>query len=405
MTYMDSEAKGKALLSQLIKIYFTISGIMGFTWSIYAPFLNQQGFTGLEYGLAASASVASSLIGTILIGFLVDKYGSRKIISLNLLLYSASIYILSLGGFINTVFASTIWGFASSYWIALTTLTSKSLSDEELDRAFTYTRSASLLGTSIGSFMGWVPIIVMDLTGKPIIAIYRASILLSGLIIIPISIQALFLKEEYARAEEKLKEGGVDREVMKTFLKLSIVQIVIGFGAALSIHNIDYYFVWKYRVSSGELGSAFGLENLLLALLMLYMPKFSRRVGGPLKAYLIATSPSIPLIIAITLTNHYGYAVAFFIARTVLMNVSSPLYEAFQMGLLPISYRGRGSAVLSIAWAVPTSIARGLGGYLLDINLELPLRLTSVLYTSALIMLTILFPQHIRARRSVGTGE
>jgi hypothetical protein len=298
-----------------------------------------------------------------------------------------------------------MWGFSGSYWIALTTLTSKSLRDEELDKAFAYTRSSSLLGMSIGSFMGWIPVIVMNLTGKPIIAIYRASILISGLMIIPISLQALGLKEEYARVEEKIVEGGIDRTVLTTFLKLSIIQIVIGFGAALSIHNIDYYFVLKFNVSSGELGSAFGVENFLLALLMLYMPKFSKKVGGPLKAYLIATTPSIPLIIAITLTNQYAYAVAFFIVRTILMNVSSPLYDAFQMALLPISYRGRGSAVLSIAWAVPTSIARGLSGYLLDLNLELPLRITSILYASALTLLVLLFPHHIRARKVIETDK
>jgi MFS family permease len=376
---------------------------MGFIWSIYAPFLKQQGFTGLEYGIVASVSIVTSLIGTLFIGWLVDRYGSSKIISINLLLYTLSIFILSLGGFMNTLYSSILAGLASSYWIALTTLTSRSVVDTDLDKAFTYTRSSSLFGSSIGSFLGWLPVLITNYINKPIITSYRAAIALSSILIIPISLYSLRLREDLAVVEEEKEERiSIDRRLMKTFLKLSIIQIIIGFGAALSIHNIDYYFVLKYAVSSGELGSAFGIENFFLALLMLYMPRFSKKVGGPLKAYLFATSPSIPLIIAITLTNHYGIAVGLFIARTILMNVSSPLYEAFQMSLLPISYRGRGSAILSLAWTLPTSIARGIGGYLLDINIELPLRLTAILYTSALALLAVLFPEHFKSRESLG---
>ena len=80
------------------------------------------------------------------------------------------------------------------------------------------------------------------------------------------------------------------------------------------------------------------------------------------------------------------------------MNVANPLYNAFIMRLVPMELRGTASALLSLSWTIPAGIGRAVGGLLLDIDLELPLRLTALLYTIALAILAVFFHNHTGGR-------
>jgi hypothetical protein len=64
-----------------------------------------------------------------------------------------------------------------------------------------------------------------------------------------------------------------------------------------------------------------------------------------------------------------------------------------------VELRGTASAFLSLSWTIPAGGGRAVGGWLLDIDLELPLRLTAVFYTIALTTLALAF------REELGGGE
>ncbi len=73
------------------------------------------------------------------------------------------------------------------------------------------------------------------------------------------------------------------------------------------------------------------------------------------------------------------------------MNVASPLYTAFLMYIVPAEHRGKVSSLIGIARRIAIIPGRSLGGYLLEVDLELPLRLTALLYTIALGLLAVWF--------------
>ncbi|MCE4625447.1 MAG: MFS transporter, partial [Desulfurococcales archaeon] len=185
----------------------------------------------------------------------------------------------------------------------------------------------------------------------------------------------------------------------RRFYLIVAIEVAIGFGAAMSIHNIDYYFAAKYNVNSAQLGTVVGLQQLAMAALMLYMPRLSDRVGGPLKVYIAVSSASVPLLIAMTFTNNFILAASLFLIRSVLMNVATPLFDAFVMRLVPRDLRGIASSILSLSWTLPAGGGRAVGGWLLDKNLELPLRLTAAIYAAAIAALAAMF------RDELGGGE
>jgi len=254
--------------------------------------------------------------------------------------------------------------------------------DETLHYNLSYYAAAGSLGGAAGSFMGWIPVYVSKSMGWELVDAYRACIRLIALVALAISPLALKVRE--ARGGGGTSIMGIVRGVRGPFMRLAVLEMVIGFGAAMSIHNIDYYFALKYGVTSGELGSVFGVQQMVMGLLMLKLPGLSDRLGGPLKVYLLVTMSSIPLLVGMTLTSNYLLASTLYLVRSILMNVATPLFEAFALSLVPRDLRGVASSILSLSWTIPASGGRVVGGYLLDINVELPLRLTAVLYTVSL---------------------
>ncbi len=383
--------------SALVKlIAFTIyySVLNGVAFAVTAPLLRDVGFTSLDYGFAASIAAAAALVGTLVGGPLSDRVAAKPLLAVSMLVASPAYALVSqatftwvAAGFALGSFFGSIAGIASSVLVA------RIFREEEYERVYSYISASNAIGGGVGGLLGWIPVLL----GGASVQSYQLTLLTLSLLA-PCSI--LFLHGiGRGRPTRRVKvEGKTAREALRVIAKFAVVEALIGFGAAASIHIIDFYFALKYGVSSAELGTIFGLESLLLGALMTLMPKVSKMVGSPLKAYVLVSSTSIPLLLAITFVNNLYLAATLYIARTVLMNVASPLLQAFQMRIVPSGYRGRAMSAFIIAWQLPAVAGRGVGGYLMAIDVELPLRVTSAIYAVGLSLLATLFREHLRGK-------
>jgi len=377
-----------------------LSGVAnGVLWTVFAPYVRLLGLSATIYGVLGGLSVVVSAFSTLAAGVLSDQIGARKITSLGYLTASISFILMYIGSLWSLLVASLINGFAGGlHYTGLAVLTSKSTEDKKLHYAFSYVFGFSTLGGAFGSFMGWAPVIFSNTYGISLLTCYRLFLLTPIPLLLSSSLFVLrtseeVLKKRYGSARLLLSEF---KHIPNKFLTLVILNSIISFGAALSIHNIDYYFTAKYGITSGELGSIFGLQQLFMALLMLKLPNVADRIGGPLKTYLLVTSPSIPLLIAMTFVNNYLVASIIYITRTILMNIANPLFNAFSMTLIPRELRGKATSLMSLPLTLAGGIGRAVGGKLLDIDLELPLRITAILYATSLTGTAIVFRDYIR---------
>ena len=373
------------LLSRRLLLLFALNGMaMGIAWSVQAPFLRSLGYTATMYGILGGLSVVSGALSTVVAGVLSDIVGSRRVMALGIVSWALSSVLVSRGVWEPVVAGYLLAGVASGfYWTSSRALVSRIGSDERLHYTLSYTAAAGSLGGAVGSMLGWAPVYASRFLGMPLVEAYRYSILAAGLLVLA-SLPLLSAVVERVDGGNAGRGVGPLRGLSRYFIGLVFFEALIGFGAAMSIHNIDYYFAKKYNVTSGELGSVFALQQLAMAILMVKLPGLSDRIGGPLKLYLIVTSSSIPLLIGMTLTNNYIIASTLYLVRSILMNVANPLYEAFALGLVDRDKRGVASSLLSLAWSLPASAGRAFGGFLMDIDIELPLRLTALLYSVSL---------------------
>ena len=375
----------------------------GVAWSVLAPYLRGLGYSGTQYGLVGSTAVLSSALMTLLAGTLSDRIGARRVAAVGLLGQSLALLLISTGEPVRVALGFFINGASNA--LAFTSqqaLVARTGSDERLHYTFSYVAASSTLGGALGSFAGWLPVIASNRLGVSLLDAYRATLALASLLPLASAPVALSLREDLAPKRGSTASGW--RRLGGGFAKITLANVLIGFGAAMSIHNIDYYFSVKYNITSAQLGSVLGLQQLLMAFLMTRIPRLADRAGSPLKVYLAVSYSSVPLLIAMTLVNNFPVAAALYLVRSILMNVANPLFNAVVMRMVPRDLRGTASALLSLSWTLPAGGGRAVGGYLLDIDLELPLRLTALLYTAALTYIAVVLPDATQeSTRSSGT--
>ena len=389
-------------MDRQMRLLLVLAGLGGATWgvawSVLAPYLRGLGYSGAQYGLVGSTAVLSSALMTLLAGTLSDRLGSRKVIAAGLAGQSLAMLLISSGDPARVAAGFFLNGASNAMsFTGQQALVSRSGSDERLHYTFSYVAAAGTLGGALGSFAGWLPVLASRHLGVGLIQAYRATLAFSSLLPLAGILAVAPLREDLGspRGGGSILEGW--RRLGGRFARVALANVLVGFGAAMSIHNIDYYFAAKYNVTSAQLGSVLGLQQLVMAYLMTRMPRLADRVGSPLKVYLAVSYSSVPLLVAMTIVDSFPVAAALYLVRSVLMNVANPLFNAVVMRLVPRSLRGTASAVLSLSWTLPASGGRAVGGYLLDVDLELPLRLTAALYTLALTYIALLFPDELRS--------
>ncbi len=371
---------------------------IGIMWGVYAPYLKMLGYSATLYGLIGGSGVIISAISSLLAGLLSDEVGAKKIALIGLVAAIPSYILIYIGELWSLFAAALINGFSGGFYhTAYIVMVSRSETDDRLHHAFSTAFAYSTMGDATGLFMGWLPVLMAWRNITTLLVGYRYMFLLANIFVVSAIMILLVHHEERVgsgkplqgeRIIEMLKEY---RRLPRALLVLLLVNSIIGFGAAMSIHNIGYYFALKYGVTSGELGSVLGVQQLLMGLMMLRLPRIVDKVGDMAKAYLLITSPSIPLLVAMTLVNNYLLASTIYIIRSILMNLANPLFNSISMKITPPELRGRASSILSLPWTLLGGVGRAVGGALMDIDVELPLRTTALLYTAGLSIMGLYF--------------
>ncbi|MEM1633116.1 MAG: MFS transporter [Sulfolobales archaeon] len=403
-------------LRLVIVVSLISSVVSGFLWSVNAPYLRQLGVQASAYGFLSGLSLLLSLLATVVSGWLSDFIEARKVLMFSLFLWGFSLILLSLGEIFMVYAYFLLGGLALGLSnVSGLVLVTRVAGGRSFDQVFPYISAVSSVGVGLGSFGGWIPLLMEEIYGFRLVEAYRIVIAFLGVVLPVSSIPLLYMIRErsaggggwkYSDDPESIVEKPATlRMLLGLLFKLVIVNAVVSFGAGMSIHIIDYYFVLKFNASSGDLGLVFGVQNLIMGFLMLLTPRFSIAVGGPLRAYMIIASPSILLMLAMTFSRSYLEASLLYIVRTVLMNVANPLYQAFEMSVIPSRYRGRGASLISVAWQIPAGVGRVVGGVLMEVYLEAPLIFTSMLYSVAFILLPLFFPDQVLKRFGGGRGR
>jgi MFS family permease len=179
------------------------------------------------------------------------------------------------------------------------------------------------------------------------------------------------------------------------WVRVSAPHFLVGVGAGLSIPFINLYFTDRFGLPKVALGFVMAAASATMTLGALLAPRVVGRLGL-VGATILTEALSIPFFLVLALTTNFPLAVAAFVLRGALMNLSQPLWRNLIMEITPLDWRAAVNGVSMLCWNLGWSLSNAWGGHLIDVSAgwvsagsdgyALPMLLTIGTYVAAIVL-------------------
>lgn len=230
---------------------------------------------------------------------------------------------------------------------------------------------------------------------------YRATLLVaSGCVLMALPL-ILLIREGAPDGAGKTLRQILTFHDKKKLLLLGLPEMVIGFGAGLTIPFFNVYFKNEWGLSPQQIAPIFMVMFAVLVVGYLTTPPLVRRFG-PVKVMIASQILSLPFFIELALGSFLWAAITAFIARQVLMNGSDPIYKQFAQEVADERDRNAVAVCVHSSRHIFFTLANFVSGYLIamdDGRFRVVIFTTIVCYVVAIGIELAVLPGLNRARR------
>lgn len=386
-----------------------INGIIFSGWQLFFNiFMLERGFGRDFLGLINSLPSMSGLLLGIFIGRLSDRIGRKRAIFIGIVFTSLALFgQISLQHRAAIALMSALVGVFNMFIIVSgSPLMMKLSTDENRTLLFSLNYGLQTIAGAVGSvFAGQLPglfgrILDVGATSAPAYqAVLVTTILIGTTALIP-----LWLMREPG-ADPRPSAGtlqtqpqsgkpgtGSSFRLTRLTVKLATPNFLIGFGAAILIPYMNVFFKDRFQISDSLLGILFSLSSLFIGIGSLIGPRLTTRLGGKIRTVAFTQFSSVIFMLMIGFVPSLWIAGIAALFRSGLMNMSSPLYNAFCMEQTPDGERGLVSSVLNIAWNAGWAVGPFISGLVQQTYGFTPLFITTtLLYLTAIGVMWMFF--------------
>jgi predicted MFS family arabinose efflux permease len=186
--------------------------------------------------------------------------------------------------------------------------------------------------------------------------------------------------------------------------RVTLVVGTLGLGAGFVIPYLNLYFTRQLRVSVVAFGILSAVSQLVLGLATLLAGLVAAR-GGVVLLVVVTQTLALALLLLLAAAPAAPVAMAAFVLRQALMDMSIPVAQGWLLGLAAPELRATTASLLLIAEQGPWAITSAVGGALQQRAGFLPgFLLTALFYLLSVILWILLFrgPLPVGAR---GSGQ
>ncbi|MBK8205209.1 MAG: MFS transporter [Planctomycetes bacterium] len=235
----------------------------------------------------------------------------------------------------------------------------------------------------------------------PLLFGYRATLLVAAGLVLLALVPIALVKEGAPDGKGKSLRQILTFHDKKKLLWLGLPEMMIGFGAGLTIPFFNVYFKNEWGLSPQQIAPIFMAMFAVLVFGYLATPPLVRRFG-PVKVMIVAQLLSLPFFIELALGHYLWAAVTAFIARQVLMNNSDPIYKQFAQEVADDRDRNAVAVWVHSSRHIFFTIANFVAGYLIAMDngrFRIVIATTIVCYLAAIAVELAVLPGLNRARR------
>ena len=359
--------------ARLFLLALFLDGLLFSGWNLFFNlYIIDAGYSREFLGLINAAPSLSALILGVPMGLLSDRMGRKRAMILGFALANFAIIgmILVQAEAWKLVLALIFGAVGQLYFLSQAPFMMRASDDRSRDILFSLSFGMFPLASTLGNFLaGYLPGAYTRWFGNgTAISAYQAVLLFcvctSFLVLVPI----FFIREPKSAPVEK-QVGPIEPKpsVWKTLsrpltLKLALPNLIIGLGAATLVPYLNVFFSEHFQLSDSSLGLLFSIGSLATGVGCIIGPRLVGRLGGKIRTITLGQGISLLFLLMIGFSPWPWLAVIGFIMRGALMNMVSPLFDAFALEQSHESEHGAVNSIRNLAWSVGWTVGPYISG-------------------------------------------
>lgn len=344
-----------------------VMGVFRLIFNFYALSL---GYDESVLGNLITTSSFVALIAALPMGYLADTIGRKASLILSGILLAIAIIAMALWQSETSLYAmNVISGLAQSLaGVTMSPFLMENSDEKERTYLFSFGQGLQMTMASVGSWVGgYLPTWLgqaQNVSATSSVA-YGNSVLISGIVaviaVLPLTLikspnitrsqRAVFAPFQYAS-----KNPGL-------LTKLVLPMLLTSIGAGLIMPFMNVFFRVVHNQPDPVIGTLFAWGSLAMGIGLLAAPPLADRTGK-IQLVVITQALSIPFLILLGFSPIFWVGAASYYIRLALMNMSSPVYQAFVMEHVEPSGRATVASLTSMAWNFGWAFSPTISGWL-----------------------------------------
>jgi len=386
------------------RVYLLSEVMIGLSFSVYTLFFNlyivSRGYPRSFLGELQSLPSLIALLGAVPAGMLVDRIGRKRALILSNAGHTLAYLAIILAPDPNWMRLSMIaFGVTGSLWmVSASPFMMENSADDERNALFSahfgLTTLVGFFGTLVG---GYLP----TLFGKLLTVNVEGAVAYGATLGVAAGLSALSLVPLFLIREQPQPTAARTRSIWpwrnmtnpKLAVRIFVPNIVISMGAAILIPYMNLFFKETFPISDKVLGTAFAISAVVTGMATLASPLLADR-WGRIRSLVLTQLASIPFLLTIGFAPVFWLSVSAFWIRAALMNMGSPLYEAFAMEQFQARERATISGLMGMSWNIGWAVGPYVSGYMQQspkVGFRPIFVITCALYVLAAVLVKVFF--------------
>jgi MFS family permease len=398
--------------SRNARLYLFNTGLLGLTFGLQYLFFNlyvlSLGYDQVFVGLLASIPALVTALSAVPIGIFLPRLGYRRSLLLGV--------GLTLAAFVGWAFfpsreililAAVLSGLGTSLATVSSSPMMVAVSNERTRThlfgvQFGVNTFSGVFANLIG---GYLPILFNAVTAHSLegSSAYR-GVFVVGMVLTLVALVPILRMRGLQGLRERPITPGQLKPHARVLAKLLAIEITTSLGAGMLMPFVNVYYRLRFGLSDPSIGAVFAASSLLTGCAALLAPVVATRLGK-VRAIILTQMLSIPFLLVMGFVPLGGVSATGYLIRTALMNMSSPLFPAYAMGLVPTRIRPITASLMMLAWNAGWAISSWISGHIQVSAGFAPLFLiTGALYVTSIVS-TYFFFRHVAETTEAPTAE
>jgi MFS family permease len=344
-----------------------VMGVFRLIFNFYALSL---GFDESVLGNLITTSSFVALIAALPMGYLADTIGRKGSLALSSILLAVSILAMALWQTETSLYAmNVVSGLAQSLaGVTMSPFLMENSDEKERTYLFSFGQGLTMTMASVGNWIGgYLPTWIGQAQNVSATSshAYGNSILVSGIFAMIAVLPLLFINSPkisrsqravFAPFEYAAKHPGL-------LVKFILPMLLTSLGAGLIMPFMNVFFRVVHNQPDPMIGALFAWGSLAMGIGLLAAPPLAERTGK-IQLVVISQALSIPFLILLGFSPIFWVGAAAYYIRLALMNMSSPVYQAFVMEHVDPSGRATVASLTSMAWNFGWAFSPTISGWL-----------------------------------------